>query len=511
MKADGEKIFEALWTAVNEYEEIKAQVFTVTKSHDELRTTLDNMVGGMQALGHQDIQFLFTDDCCKDRAYFAQCIPSLSNSVNPTSTSRFSALHSLTLPTNLSDMVIIVNRESLLDEIMMMFFGAIEVRRDIVVSFDLEWTFTYDGRPPGKVSVLQIAYGENIYIIQLQQIATNDRFPVLLKQFLEHDQVQKVGVNILADVRKMQTDYGITVNNVMDLRQIAKSRGLASTVNMSLEALCGIVLKLSLTKDSNARTSNWERQQLSDAQIQYAAMDVWCGLKIYEHCITRELINSIPTMEQLNPGVRVKVLAKYGLNEQSVAEGIIATDIPERYTRYSTTGTHTFVQIQRVLASNARLPIRIDLNGIVIATFGDLAPFQAIIPIHKKYLRLFIDENVEIQQSTAQQTDGDATEPDLIQETYLTCINELEILENGTISTEMSPQTFIGPAINQPDSILYSRVLQDIFHVMQRFDLNQSHGLHKDFYRALRDAIFIRDETDVQNLKRHFSQNSKYC
>jgi hypothetical protein len=60
-KLDGLKIFEALYTITNEYEEIKAQCFTVTKAHDEAKQALVALNDGLHLLGHDEEKAMFTD------------------------------------------------------------------------------------------------------------------------------------------------------------------------------------------------------------------------------------------------------------------------------------------------------------------------------------------------------------------------------------------------------------------------------------------------------------------
>jgi hypothetical protein len=60
--------------------------------------------------------------------------------------------------------------------------------------------------------------------------------------------------------------------------------------------------------------------------------------------------------------------------------------------------------------------------------------------------------------------------------------------------------SFAVPAISlaEPeDATIYSRVLKDIFHVMNRAYLPRNHGAFLSFYWAFRDAIFIPFEEDV--------------
>lgn len=50
--------------------------------------------------------------------------------------------------------------------------------------------------------------------------------------------------------------------------------------------------------------------------------------------------------------------------------------------------------------------------------------------------------------------------------------------------------------------VIRSRVLGDIWHLMNQFKISVHHGLRRPFSRALRDALFIPDPEDVANVER---------
>lgn len=48
---------------------------------------------------------------------------------------------------------------------------------------------------------------------------------------------------------------------------------------------------------------------------------------------------------------------------------------------------------------------------------------------------------------------------------------------------------------------LFTRVLEDPFHAMKRFEISASHGWAIQFWRSLRDAFFICDKDDELRVK----------
>lgn len=49
-----------------------------------------------------------------------------------------------------------------------------------------------------------------------------------------------------------------------------------------------------------------------------------------------------------------------------------------------------------------------------------------------------------------------------------------------------------------------TRVLKDIFHLMDMIKIPKRHGLSKKFSRVLRDAIFVYEQNDKQTVEDYF-------
>ena len=55
----------------------------------------------------------------------------------------------------------------------------------------------------------------------------------------------------------------------------------------------------------------------------------------------------------------------------------------------------------------------------------------------------------------------------------------------------------------------YLRVLLDVFHLMERFEVSKKHPLYGVFVKFLRDAIFVVDSEDVRHVKDHITSRLK--
>jgi len=51
---------------------------------------------------------------------------------------------------------------------------------------------------------------------------------------------------------------------------------------VGLKRATNCVLDFEMDKTSTVASSNWEREELTTAQVEYGAMDVWVALRLYQ-------------------------------------------------------------------------------------------------------------------------------------------------------------------------------------------------------------------------------------
>ncbi|XP_050533718.1 exonuclease 3'-5' domain-containing protein 2 [Daktulosphaira vitifoliae] len=144
-----------------------------------------------------------------------------------------------------------------------------------ILGLDCEWVTENEIRRP--IAILQIAdYDGMCSLIRLYKLKT---ISPTLKKLLNNGQVLKVGVAISDDAQLLMNDYNIEISGYIDLRYIAKDCGL---IERSLAALSYKLLGCELDKDWRVRASYWETEILTERQIQYAALDAYVAVKIFE-------------------------------------------------------------------------------------------------------------------------------------------------------------------------------------------------------------------------------------
>lgn len=171
----------------------------------------------------------------------------------------------------------------------------------------MEWRPSFKrGQSPGPVALIQLATLDMVLLLHIHHMKFQEGGPPEeLAQILASRDVLKVGVNIQADARKLYSDYGLTVNAMLDLAvhapKLAKanceppssphcgrsSEALLTAVRAikprsSLQTISEAFLNKTIDKAQHIRRSNWETPNLDRDQIRYSAADAHVGLAIYQ-------------------------------------------------------------------------------------------------------------------------------------------------------------------------------------------------------------------------------------
>ncbi|XP_072898620.1 bifunctional 3'-5' exonuclease/ATP-dependent helicase WRN isoform X1 [Hemitrygon akajei] len=153
------------------------------------------------------------------------------------------------------------------------------VQSESAIGFDIEWPPTYVKGKVRKVALVQLCASENK--CYLFHISSMSGFPSGLKRLLEDEAIKKVGVGVHGDYWKLMKDYDITMKGLVELSEIANKR-LNCAETWSLNGLVKHLYGKQLWKDTAVRCSNWDTFPLSNEQQQYAAVDAYAGLIIYQ-------------------------------------------------------------------------------------------------------------------------------------------------------------------------------------------------------------------------------------
>ncbi|KAM8970347.1 Werner syndrome ATP-dependent helicase isoform X2 [Sarcophilus harrisii] len=147
-----------------------------------------------------------------------------------------------------------------------------------VVGFDIEWPPPFWKGKSGKVALVQLCVSESK--CYLFHVASMSVFPQGLKMLLENEAVKKAGMGI-ADQWKLLRDFDIHLKSFVELASMANEK-LRCKETWSLDSLVKHLFSKRLLKEQSLRCSRWEDFPLTEDQKQYAAIDAYASLIVYQ-------------------------------------------------------------------------------------------------------------------------------------------------------------------------------------------------------------------------------------
>ena len=141
-----------------------------------------------------------------------------------------------------------------------------------LIGFDTETRPSFRRGESNTISLLQLATDKRAYLFRLKKIGQN----TLLRDLLESEEQMKVGLSVHDDFHSLNRWMPCRPKNFIELQKYVKAFGIEE---MSLQKIYAIVFNQKISK--RQQLSNWEADQLTPAQQQYAAIDAWACRNIY--------------------------------------------------------------------------------------------------------------------------------------------------------------------------------------------------------------------------------------
>ena len=146
------------------------------------------------------------------------------------------------------------------------------IRRLKLIGFDTETKPSFKKGKVNPTSLIQLATDDRAWIIRVSRIG----YPRELLELLSSDEVIKVGAGLNDDLRRLRSDFQFEPGGFLDLQQYVEAFRIEEK---GLKKLSAIVLGKRISKSQ--QVSNWDAEQLTEAQLRYAATDAWICLRIY--------------------------------------------------------------------------------------------------------------------------------------------------------------------------------------------------------------------------------------
>lgn len=142
-----------------------------------------------------------------------------------------------------------------------------------IVGIDTETRPSFKRGMMNKVALLQVSTYDTCFLFRLNMIGM---CPPIVR-LLSHPTLIKVGLSLKDDIRMLHQIGEFASNNFIDLQNIVGQVGIR---DMSLQKIYANLFGQKISK--RQRLTNWEADVLNDQQKEYAAIDAWVCLKIYD-------------------------------------------------------------------------------------------------------------------------------------------------------------------------------------------------------------------------------------
>ena len=146
--------------------------------------------------------------------------------------------------------------------------------RQKIVGFDTETRPSFRKGHPHKVALLQLSAGDECFLIRLNLLGLFES----LKSFFENEEILKIGLSVKDDFHSLMRLGEFTPRGFVELQEFVKRYEIADN---SLQKIYAVIFGERISKSQ--RLTNWEANELTDAQQAYASIDAWACLKIYNH------------------------------------------------------------------------------------------------------------------------------------------------------------------------------------------------------------------------------------
>lgn len=143
-----------------------------------------------------------------------------------------------------------------------------QLSSESVLGFDTETRVSFEPGVQHPLSLVQLATSDTCYLFQ--RAVLGERFAEL-KPLLENEQILKVGIGLRGDGQALKRDWDIQVSPRLDLNWAMAQLGAGK--EMGTRQLVAALLHKRIDKPKKITLSNWQQVPLSQAQIQYAALD----------------------------------------------------------------------------------------------------------------------------------------------------------------------------------------------------------------------------------------------
>ncbi len=146
------------------------------------------------------------------------------------------------------------------------------LKENATLGFDTETKPSFKKGEFHPVCLLQLSTEDEAFLFRFTHLKLNDP----IKELLTNPNIVKTGVAIRDDIIGLKRLSHFEAQGFIEISDLAKKVGITQ---LGLQSLTAILLNRKLSKKN--KLTNWEKEILSDDQMNYAATDAWISREIY--------------------------------------------------------------------------------------------------------------------------------------------------------------------------------------------------------------------------------------
>ena len=143
-----------------------------------------------------------------------------------------------------------------------------------IVGFDTETRPSFKKGCVNRPALLQLSTHDRAYLFRINRIG----LPDFVLSFLSDSSIVKVGLSIKDDFSSLRRCCNVEPAGFVELQEVAGRFGIEER---GLQRMYALLFGMKISKSQ--QLSNWENDKLTDGQCQYAAIDAWACLVLYEY------------------------------------------------------------------------------------------------------------------------------------------------------------------------------------------------------------------------------------
>jgi ribonuclease D len=147
------------------------------------------------------------------------------------------------------------------------------IRAYPALGFDTETRPSFKKGKVFPTSLVQLSSPTQAWIIRVSRLG----YPQALLELFSDETVLKVGAGLNDDLRRLRADFQFEPGGFLDLQQYVEAFQISEK---GLKKLSSIILGKRISKSQ--QVSNWDADELTEAQLRYAATDAWICLEMYD-------------------------------------------------------------------------------------------------------------------------------------------------------------------------------------------------------------------------------------